>query len=107
MSAVDLEAIYHDYIRCLNQQDWHNLSRFVHDDVEHNGRALGVDGYRAMLEKDYVQIPDLRFDIELLVAQPPRIACRLRFNVTPKADFLGLPVNVLRECFLWVPGRED
>ncbi len=112
MSAVDLEAVYQDYIRCLNQQHWDNLSQFVHDDVEHNGRPLGLDGYRTMLERDYQQIPDLRFEIELLVAQPPRIACRLRFNVTPKADFLGLAVNgrkvtFCEKRFLWIPGRED
>lgn len=99
MSTVDLEAVYRAYIECLNEQSWDDLPRFVHDDVEHNGRALGVDGYRAMLENDYEQIPDLHFEIELLVVQPPRVACRLRFDVTPKAVFLDLPVNGRKVTF--------
>ena len=66
MNKHDLEATYRDYITCLNNQDWTTLGQFVHDDVHHNGRRLGLDGYRAMLEADYEQIPDLHFNIELL-----------------------------------------
>jgi predicted ester cyclase len=99
MNRADLETRYRDYIDCLNRRDWGSLGRFVDDDVRHNGRALGPRGYRAMLEADTAQIPDLRFEIEMLVADPPRIAARLRFNVTPKATFLGLPVNGRRVTF--------
>ncbi|CAM3433237.1 Ester cyclase [Bordetella sputigena] len=99
MTKTELEAIYRDYIACLNEQDWEVLRRFVHDDVRHNDRPLGVEGYRAMLEKDYEQIPDLHFNVEILIADPPRLACRLRFDVTPEADFLGLPVHGRRVSF--------
>ncbi|ANF58724.1 ester cyclase [Halotalea alkalilenta] len=93
MSKADLDATYRNYIACLNKQDWTNLGRFVHDDVRHNGRLLGLDGYRAMLETDYERIPDLRFEIQILIADPQHVACRLRFDVTPQGDFLGLSVN--------------
>ncbi|MBB5701043.1 putative ester cyclase [Ochrobactrum daejeonense] len=99
MIDVDLETTYREYIECLNKQDWNNLSQFVHDDVHHNGRPLGINGYRTMLESDYEQIPDLRFTIEMLVADTQRIASRLRFDVTPKADFLDLPVNGRKVTF--------
>jgi predicted ester cyclase len=46
-----------------------------------------------MLQKDFGDIPDLWFDIRLLVADPPYIASRLQFNCTPKQTFLGLNVN--------------
>lgn len=85
MGTGDLEAVYREYIDCLNNKDWANLSEHVHEDVEHNGKPLGLEGYRAMLERDYEQIPDLHYEIELLVLQSPRVACRLRFNVTPKS----------------------
>lgn len=52
-----------------------------------------------MLESDFEQIPDLYFDIQLLVADPPRVASRLRFDVSPKGEFLGLPVNGKRVSF--------
>jgi predicted ester cyclase len=49
MSRDQLEALYRDYIACLNRQDWAQLGRFVHDGVTHNGRPFGLAGYRAML----------------------------------------------------------
>jgi predicted ester cyclase len=94
-----LSDLYRDYIACLNRQDWPNLQRFVQDDVRHNGRSFGLAGYRAMLVRDFEEIPDLHFNIELLVAEPPHVACRLSFDCRPKGLFLGLPVNGRRVRF--------
>lgn len=93
MNKEELIGIYRDYIACLNAREFAELSRFVDDEVCHNGRPLALAGYREMLEDDVRAIPDLHFDIEILVSDPPRIACRLRFHCTPKGEFLGLPVN--------------
>ncbi len=59
----------------------------------YNDQPIGLAGYRAMLERDYQQIPDLHFHIELLVTATPYVASRLFFDCTPAHDFLGLPVN--------------
>jgi predicted ester cyclase len=99
MTGTALAAIYRDYIACLNRQDWPHLGEFVQDDARHNGRPFGLAGYRAMLERDFVEIPDLRFSIELLVCEPPHVAARLRFDCRPKGLFLGLPVNGRRVVF--------
>lgn len=93
MLSNDLADAYQAYLDCLNQQDWAKLRAFVSADVCHNGRQLGVAGYRAMVEQDFRDIPDLHFDIELLAVDPPFVAARLRFDCTPAGDFLGLPVN--------------
>jgi len=93
MTANDLSSFYRRYIACLNAQDWNRLGTFVHDEATHNGRPFGLAGYRAMLEKDFDDIPDLFFDVQLLVAEPPRVAARLQFRCTPKGEFMGLPVN--------------
>jgi predicted ester cyclase len=95
----ELANIYRAYITCLNAQDWAKLGQFVHDGASHNGRTFGLSGYRAMLERDFAEIPDLHFNIELLVADPPVIASRLRFDCTPKGKFLGLDVNGKRVSF--------
>ncbi|SFX05943.1 MULTISPECIES: ester cyclase [unclassified Pseudomonas] len=95
----NLAALYNAYIACLNAQDWENLGHFVHPDVVHNAKPLGLHGYRSMLEADYRNIPDLRFEIQLLVVDPPRLAARLAFNCTPTGEFLGLAVNGTRICF--------
>lgn len=99
MTKADFEANYRDYISRLNQRDWTGLAQFVDGALHYNGKLVGLDGYRAMLEADCEKIPDLRYAIEILVADPPHIACRLRFDVTPKGEFLGLPVDGRRVSF--------
>ncbi|MHC2333753.1 ester cyclase [Bradyrhizobium sp. USDA 4454] len=99
MMKKDLAGIYRSYIACLNRQDWPQLGQFVDDDVCHNGRRIGLSGYREMLEKDFCDIPDLRFNVALLIADASHVASRLAFNCSPKATFLGLNVNGRRIAF--------
>ncbi|TIT22109.1 MAG: ester cyclase [Mesorhizobium sp.] len=99
MTKSDLSDLYRGYIACLNKQDWPNLGRFVHDEVTHNGRKLGLSGYLEMLVRDFDEIPDLYFDIQLLVADPPYIASRLSFDCAPRGTFLGLDVGGKRISF--------
>jgi predicted ester cyclase len=93
MNKTGLADIYRNYIACLNQQDWLRLGQFVRDDVHYNGQRIGLSGYREMLERDFREIPDLQFNIELLVSDSLFIASRLHFTCAPKGTFLGLPVN--------------
>jgi predicted ester cyclase len=99
LSEPDLSTIYRSYLDCLNRRDWASLGQFVDDHAIHNGRPFGLAGYRAMLEKDVSDIPDLRFDIELLVTQPPFVASRLRFDCTPRVPFLGIDTRGKRIAF--------
>jgi len=99
MVKTDLSSVYRDYIACLNKQDWPNLEKFVQDEVDYNGQRIGILGYREMLKKDFYEIPDLYFDIQLLISDPPYIASRLRFHCTPKENFLGLHVNGKKVSF--------
>ena len=95
----DISDIYREYISCLNRRDWGSLGKYVDEHVCHNDRQFGLSGYRAMLIEDFEAIPDLRFVIDLLVANPPYVACRLWFDCHPKADFLGLAVGGRRVSF--------
>ncbi|MET4069240.1 putative ester cyclase [Bradyrhizobium sp. S3.2.6] len=99
MTPAELANIYRNYIACLNRQDWPALGRFVHDEVAHNARPLGLAGYRAMLEQDFREIPDLRFNIEMVISEPPNVAARLKFECAPVGTFLGLAVNGRRVSF--------
>lgn len=74
-----LNDIYLAYLDCLNRQDFDELGTFVDDNVEHNGRPFGLPGYRDMLVKDFSDIPDLRFEAEILVSDATRVAARLFF----------------------------
>ncbi len=94
-----LQDIYLAYLDCLNRQAFDELGTFVADNVEHNGRPFGLSGYRDMLVNDFTDIPDLRFEAEILVSDATRIAARLSFDCTPKSTFMGLPVNGRRVQF--------
>ena len=99
MSVSGLAEVYRGYIDCLNRQDWTMLGQFVGDDVIYNGKRIGLSGYRAMLERDFREIPDLHFEIALLVAESPVVASRLQFDCSPKGTFLGLRVDGKRVSF--------
>jgi predicted ester cyclase len=99
MTKTDLAEMYRAYIACLNGQDWPKLGQFVADDAIHNGRRIGLSGYREMLERDFDQIPDLYFNIRMLISDPPYVASRLDFDCAPKGAFLGLQVNGKRVSF--------
>jgi len=99
VTRTELSTIYRAYIACLNQQAWPRLGQFVDDGVIHNGRAIGLSGYRTMLERDFEEIPDLCFNIVMLMSDPPYVASRLHFDCAPKAVFLGLDVGGRRVSF--------
>jgi predicted ester cyclase len=99
MTKTDLSDVYRAYIACLNRQDWPKLEQFVHDEVRYNGQKIGLLGYREMLKRDFCEIPDLYFEVQLIVSDPPYIASRLGFDCTPKGMFLGLHVNGKRVSF--------
>ena len=97
--SLNLSEIYQSYIACLNRQDWPTLGDFVHGDVHYNDAYVGLSGYRQMLEGDFRAIPDLHFDIRLLICEPPRVASRLHFDCTPTGMLFELPVNGRRVQF--------
>ncbi len=99
MTRADLADAYRGYIACLNARDWPSLGRFVVDDVHYNGKRVGLSGYREMLEGDVRAIPDLHFDIALIITEPPHVAVRLDFECTPAGELFGLPVNGRRISF--------
>ncbi|RJT33492.1 ester cyclase [Mesorhizobium waimense] len=99
MTKTALAGIYRDYIACLNRQDWPKLEQFVDDEAIHNGRRIGLSGYRGMLERDFDEIPDLYFDVQMLISDPPYVASRLGFDCTPRGKFLGLDIDGKRVSF--------
>ena len=99
MTKEALRDRYRGYIDCLNRQDWGHLGEYVGDDVQRNGEALGLPGYRTMLEGDFAAIPDLVFKIDFIVCEPPHVAARLLFHCTPRGEYFGLPINGRRVSF--------
>ena len=99
MTKDGLAGIYRDYIACLNRRDVAGLDRFVAEAVHYNGVEIGLSGYRSMLEGDFEAIPDLWFELDLCVADPPHVAARLLFDCTPHGMLFHFPVNGRRVSF--------
>ncbi|GAB0120027.1 ester cyclase [Acidisoma sp. 7E03] len=99
MDRDELLERYQTYIDCLNRRDWSRLGEFVSEDARHNGEAIGFAGYRKMLERDVAAIPDLIFNIDVLVVDPPFLGARLLFDCTPRGEVFGLAVNGRRVTF--------
>ena len=71
----------------------------MHAEVAHNGTRIGLSGYREMLEGDVAAIPDLFFDVRMILYDGPVIASRIHFDCTPVGPLFGLPVNWRRVRF--------
>jgi predicted ester cyclase len=99
MTKNELSARYRAYIDCLNRRDWPRLGDHVADEARYNGKMIGLAGYRQMLEGDVAAIPNLKFEIDFLVADPPTVGARLLFDCTPRGELFGLPVNGRRVTF--------
>ena len=99
MTQEDLPSRYRSYIDCLNRRDWSRLGNFVSDGARYNGEVIGLAGYRSMLERDVAAIPDLVFNVDFLVTDPPLIGARVLFDCTPVGKLFGLPVYGKRIAF--------
>lgn len=99
MLENDLASAYRRYIACLNDRDLERLADFVDEDVDYNGRRIGLAGYREMLEGNYRDIADLRFSVQMVVAGASSIGVRLNFDCATAGRFLGLDIDGRRIAF--------
>ena len=70
--GTDLDRIYRAYIGALNDRRLDDLDRFGHPRLTYNGQPWTREQYRARLADDVRAVPDLRYDIELLVVDGTR-----------------------------------
>jgi steroid delta-isomerase-like uncharacterized protein len=92
-------GIYRAYLAALNERRLDDLVQYVHDSLTYNGSPMTRDAYQALIAADIDAIPDLFYDAEIIVASDDRVACRIVFDCTPVADFLGFTPNGARLHF--------
>jgi predicted ester cyclase len=90
MTEAETETHYHRYISYLNEHRTDELGEFVHDELTYNGKPMTRIDYQDLIAGAIAAIPDLYFNIHLLIANRDQIACRLLFDCTPQSEFLGL-----------------
>ena len=99
MKTHETRNIYLKYIDCLNSRKLDDLAEFVNDKLTYNKKPITLKDYQDMLTDNISDIPDLYFDVNLLVADEDMIACRLNFNCTPVKEFMGIMVNGKKVSF--------
>ncbi|RKS75312.1 putative ester cyclase [Motilibacter peucedani] len=88
--GASLEQHYRDYIAALDERRFDDLPAYVADELVYNDAPMTLRDYRALLEDDVRRIPDLVYDVRLLVTGEDHVACVLRFDCTPAETFRGL-----------------
>jgi len=92
MSNEALKSHYLAYIARLNAHipdaSW-SLEPFVNDQVSHNGRQMTRADYESMIHGHYEVIPDLHYDLQMLLASESEVAARIQFVCSPTKEFLG------------------
>jgi predicted ester cyclase len=99
MHTSEISRFYEQYIDCLNSRTLEDLGHFVNARLTYNQKAITLKDYQEMLAQNFEDIPDLYFEIDLLVAGEAHIASRLNFNCTPVGEFMGISVNGRKVSF--------
>jgi predicted ester cyclase len=84
-----LRQHYLDYLAVLNDRRFDDLAGFVAGNLTYNGRPTTRLQYQRDREDEAEAIPDLRFNVGLLVTEGDLVACKLDFDCTPVKTFLG------------------
>lgn len=99
MHSSKTREFYEKYIACLNSRKLENLGLYVNEVLTYNKKSISLKDYQALLEQNIKDIPDLYFQVDLLVADDDTIASRLNFNCTPEGEFMGILVNGRKVTF--------
>jgi predicted ester cyclase len=97
--SEQLDEVYRRYIAALNDRRFDDLDEFVHDRLIYNDEEWTRERYRSLLADDVRKIPDLHYDIQLLVVGADHVACRIWFDCTPQQEFLGIDTGGRRVSF--------
>lgn len=93
MTEAEFETHYRRYISYLNGRRVDELGEFVHEELTYNGEPMTRLDYQNLIARSIAAIPDLYFDVRLIVISGDQVACRLMFECTPQSEFLGLQPN--------------
>jgi predicted ester cyclase len=84
-----LRQHYLDYIAVLNDRRFEDLAGFVAGELSYNDQPTTRLQYQRDRQDEVEAIPDLRFNVGLLVVEGDLVACKLDFDCTPVKTFLG------------------
>jgi steroid delta-isomerase-like uncharacterized protein len=91
MSLDDNKELVRRFYRdAINERDLDAVDRLLTEDFTHDGELKGHEGQRQAVAYFLDAFPDLRNEIELLVAEGDLVAAHQRWSGTHKGPFLGI-----------------
>ncbi len=93
------ELVRRFYREAINERDAGACERLLGEDFVHNGEARGRQGQRQAVEYFLGAFPDLRNEIELILAEGDLVAAHQRWTGTHEGEFLGVEATGRRVEF--------
>lgn len=93
MSQNTLEVVYREYIATILAKDVAKLSLYVSDEVIHNGKKLGLEGYKDLILRNIIQT-GVNIEIKKLVADEKTVAAVLIFTTQAECkELVGIQLD--------------
>jgi steroid delta-isomerase-like uncharacterized protein len=87
------------YREAINERDSAVCERLLSEDFVHNGETRGRAGQRQAIDYFLAAFPDLRNEIELILAEDDLVAAHQRWRGTHEGEFLGVEATGKRVAF--------
>jgi steroid delta-isomerase-like uncharacterized protein len=84
------ELVHRFYREAINERDSAACERLLTRDFVHNGESRGRVGQRQAVDYFLQAFPDLRNEIELILAEDDLVAAHQRWTGTHQGEFLGV-----------------
>jgi len=84
------ELVRRFYREAINERDSGACERLLSEDFVHNGETRGRVGQRQAVDYFLAAFPDLRNEIELIIAEDDLVAAHQRWRGTHEGEFLGV-----------------
>jgi C-1 hydroxylase len=95
MSAEDNKKLVRRYIETWNRGDLAGMAEYWSPDMVHHtrGGSHGFDAVQSIVGAFMQGFPDLKFEIEDLVADGDRVASRMTATGTHLGEYMGVPAT--------------
>jgi C-1 hydroxylase len=95
MSAEKNKTLIRSYVDTWNRGDLQALSEYWAPEMVHHTRtkAHGVEAVKGIVGSFMHAFPDLRWEINDIVAEGDRVVTRMTARGTHKGDYMGLPAT--------------
>jgi C-1 hydroxylase len=93
MSVEDNKTLIRRYVETWNRGDLKALSEFWSPKMVHYTRtqAHGIDAVKGIIGSFMSAFPDLRWEIDDIVAEGDKVVTRMTAHGTHKGSYMGLP----------------